>query len=178
MGFGADCDVGATSPPPNACAITEPACRIGKLVVLRSSARQPQSMIVTHAQNARGQRRVYLGGKASLECWIEPTGDGQTWRFHIAAAVTGNAISPADQRQWAIHILMQLAETLNIAPQELASVPFEAIAGLHTGDPFAGRRIATPRRTQPDQAFMSTAPDIRRPARDFDGPTPSRAPHR
>jgi hypothetical protein len=46
------------------------------------------SMIVTHTQNAQGQRRLYLGGKSPLECWIEPDVDGVRWTFNALDAVT------------------------------------------------------------------------------------------
>lgn len=39
-------------------------------------------MIITHTQNQAGYRRIYLGAKFSLECWIEPQADGRAWTFH------------------------------------------------------------------------------------------------
>ncbi len=127
-------------------------------------------MIVTHTQNANGQRRIYLGGKGSLESWIDPHSEGQGWTFHLAEAVGGNHLTHDDQRRWATHTLLALAEALEVSPQDLATVPFEAIAALHGHDPFEGRRVATPRRKAIDQAFMSTAPLITRPRAEFSAP--------
>lgn len=127
-------------------------------------------MIVTHTQNAEGKRRVYLGGKGSLECWIDPKTDSNGWTFHVTEAVTGNQLTPDDQRLWARHTLLKLAEELDVSPPDLYAVPFEAIAALHTTDPFAGRRVATPRRKTMDQAFMATAPHVTRPRGDFRQP--------
>ncbi len=124
-------------------------------------------MIVTHTQNATGQQRVYLGGKGSIECWIEPKADKRTWTFHMDASVAGNRLTDAEHHQWAIYTLTQLANELNVAPDELAATPFENIAALHNGDPFSGRRIAVPRRKAIDAGFMSTQPNVRRPQADF-----------
>lgn len=130
-------------------------------------------MIVTHAQNASGQRRVYLGGKSSIECWIEPAADGRSWTFHLDTAATGISLDSDDRREWAVHTLLRLAEALNIAPDCLQQVPFEMIAALHTSDPFAARRIPSPRRQQPAHAFLTTPPDIRRPQAEFNTRTRS-----
>ena len=124
-------------------------------------------MIVTHTRNANGHRRVYLGGKSSLECWIEPKADNIGWTFHVDRAVTGNQLTDADTKAWAIHTLLKLSQALQVAPADLAAVPYERIAALHTGDPFAGRRIASGRRASIDHGFLSTPPNIRRPAGDF-----------
>jgi hypothetical protein len=127
-------------------------------------------MIITYTRNADGQERVYLGGKGSLECWIEPRTDRIGWSFHLDAAVTGNALSDADRRSWAVHTLVELAQALNTEPRLLAAVPFEAITALHESDPFAGRRVASPKRRTIDQGYMATSPHIRKPASDFAAP--------
>lgn len=127
----------------------------------------PTGMIVTHTQNANGQQRVYLGGKGSLECWIEPLSDKRAWKFHLEEAVTGNKLSDSDKHRWAIFTLLELADELHVPPDDLASVPFEMIVALHAGDPYAGRRVAAPRRQALDQAFMATTPNVRRPQADF-----------
>lgn len=124
-------------------------------------------MIVTHTRNAEGRCRVYLGGKGSLECWIEPKADGRGWSFHINQAVTGNALTPEDERAWAVHMLFALARLLNTPPGELADVPFECIAALHSEDPYANRRVAAPRRRAIDNGFMGTVPGITRPQGDY-----------
>lgn len=124
-------------------------------------------MIVTHTQNVAGSRRVYLNGKGSLEAWIEPRATGNGWTFHLADAVAGNPLSEADRHACAVHILLRLAKTLAIPPQELANVPFECIAALHGTDPFAGRRTASPKRRSIENAFLAAEPDIRRPTSDF-----------
>lgn len=123
-------------------------------------------MIVTHTQNAAGQRRVYIGAKASLECWIEPNTDG-AWTFHIAEAVAGIGMDYASKRQWAIHVLAALAGELDVPPADLASVPFEAIAALHTASPYANRRVPLPRRAPIENSFVATGPGITRPRADF-----------
>ena len=124
-------------------------------------------MIVTHTENADARRRVYLGGKASLECWIEPKADGRAWTFHLEEAVTGNRLTEDDRRIWVIHTLLALAEALAVSPRDLRAIPFEAIAALHVADPFASRRVATPRRTPVENGFRATRPDVRRPREDF-----------
>jgi hypothetical protein len=55
-------------------------------------------MIITHAQSPSGQRRIYLGGKSSLECWIEPRADGSGWTFHLDRAVTGTQLTSEEER--------------------------------------------------------------------------------
>lgn len=120
-------------------------------------------MIITHATNAQGQRRVYLGGKSSLECWVEPNTDGFGWTLHVELAVTGNPIAPEAQRDCAIQILFSLAHQLEVAPADLKSVPFERIAALHTGNPFECRRIAVPRSKAADHCFMASAPSFPQP---------------
>lgn len=124
-------------------------------------------MIITHARNAAGERRIYLGGKGSLECWIEP-GDNGRWSFHVDDAVTGNTVSNADKRAWAIHILMQLAAELDVAPADLGSTPFERIAALHTVNPYDGRRVPTPARRTIDNAFIAAPPGTSRCTDGFD----------
>lgn len=124
-------------------------------------------MIVTHTQNLNGQRRIYLGAKSSLECWIEPQQDGTAWTFHIDDAVTGNTLSAADRKATAIHTLMSLAEELGIAPDDLASVPFEMIAALHTADPYASRRMPAGRRRTIDNGYLASTPGITRPWAEF-----------
>jgi hypothetical protein len=56
---------------------------------------------------------------------------------------------------------------LNVHADALAAVPFEVIAALHAGDPYAGRRVATPKRRAIDNGFMATPPHITRPSTDF-----------
>ena len=124
-------------------------------------------MIVTHTQNADGQRRVYIGGKGSLECWIEPQPDGGGWTFHMDEAVTGQSLGPDDKHRWAVHTLLALADGLGVSPDDLAVVPFEAIAALHSSDPFAGRRLPTGKRKVPENAFLAMGPGVTRPRADF-----------
>ena len=134
-------------------------------------------MIVTHTQNAAGQRRIYLGGKGSLECWIDPDAATPGWSFHLTEAVAGNLLSDTDKRAWAVYMLMQLAAELNVPPDDLAAVPFEVIAALHNTDPFAGRRIATPRRKAIDAGYhgnhSATSPARRRISRHGTTPIPA-----
>lgn len=125
-------------------------------------------MIITHAVSAHGQRRLYLGGKSSLECWIEPAADGTSWSFHLTPAPTSGIVSPEQQRQAAIQYLLALADELHVPPENLKAVAFEAIAALHTGNAFDNRRTPVPRRMSNDHAFMATPPNITRPKADFD----------
>jgi hypothetical protein len=117
-------------------------------------------VIVTHARNAEGHRRVYLGGKSSLECWIEPNRDGHGWSFHVDRAVTGNAVTDADATTCVVYTLSRLCDELGVTPRDLANVPFATIAALHTVDPFCGRRIATGRRAAFKSGFMAAPPDM------------------
>jgi hypothetical protein len=132
-------------------------------------------MIITCTQNAAGHRRVYLGGKASLECLIEPKPDG-SWSFHLDEAITGAPTDPSTRRDWSIHMLLALARELDVAPDQLATVPFEAIAALHTAASYAGRRIPAPRRAPIENGYIATPPNITRPRSDFR--YPGQADHR
>lgn len=124
-------------------------------------------MIITHTVNAKGQRRVYLGGKSSLECWVEPLTDGSQWSFRLETAVAGNPISAAEQKAWAFETLLALARVLEVPPDALADVPFERIAALHMSSPFDCRRVALPRSKPIENGFMSTVPGKSRAASDF-----------
>ena len=124
-------------------------------------------MIVTHTLDVHGNCRIYLGGKGSLECWLEPVDGAPSWTFKFAEAVCGNRLEPSQQRAYAEHVLLKLADALNVHPMDLASVPFEAIAALHTTNPFDGRRVPLPKKRSLEHGFMSTAPHITRPAADF-----------
>lgn len=125
------------------------------------------SMIITHTTNASGQRRLYIGGKSSLDAWLEPRDDG-SWTFHMDEGITaGNPLSGNDKRTWAAHLLLQLARELDVAPADLATVPFEAIAALHSPNPFENRRIPLPKRTPIENSYMATSPTITRPKPDF-----------
>ena len=55
-------------------------------------------MIITHAQSQDGYRRIYLGAKFSLECWIEPKDDGRGWTFHYDASAGASHMAPGDMR--------------------------------------------------------------------------------
>lgn len=126
-------------------------------------------MIVTHTVNAAGHRRVYLGGKSSIECWIEPDATGIAWSFHIDVAPTGFPMPQEQIRAWAIHTLLNLAVDLAVHPGELKAVPFERIAALHTANSAEYRRIATPRRQIIEHGYMAAAPKITRPYADSAG---------
>jgi hypothetical protein len=130
-------------------------------------------MIITHTQSQDGHRRIYLGAKLSLECWIEPKDDGKAWTFHYDASAGASHLEPLQMRAWAQSLLHQLCEELNVEPQLLSNVPFEAIAALHTVPPTHHRRVASPQRKVTEYGFISTPPNTTRPsadyrARDFD----------
>ncbi|MBS0235552.1 MAG: hypothetical protein JSR99_18950 [Proteobacteria bacterium] len=124
-------------------------------------------MIITHATDPHGNRRVYLGVKSSFECWIAPGEDGRSWSFQCAPSLCSLPLPEADQRACAAAALLGLADELNVAPPELKFVPFETIAALHTGGSSEGRRVAVPRSRATAYGFMSTAPGITRPRADF-----------
>lgn len=124
-------------------------------------------MIVTHTQNPQGYRRVYLGGKASVECWIEPAADGIAWSFHMDTAPTMYPLPADTMRAWATQVLFDLAAEVGSEPGNLKAVPFERIAALHTVNPAEYGRAGAPRRQAYAHAFMTTPPSITRPSADF-----------
>lgn len=124
-------------------------------------------MVITHTKDKHGNVRLYLGGNASLECWIEPASDGIAWSFHTNDAVTSFGLQPSDQRACAVHALSQLCRRLNVSYDMLSAVPFETIAALHDENPFESRRGATPKRTARQHTYVSSRPDITRPSSDF-----------
>ena len=126
-------------------------------------------MIVTHTLNAKGHRRVYLGGKASVECWIEPAADGVAWSFHMDTAPTTYALPTDTMRAWATQVLLDLAAEVGAEPESLKAVPFERIAALHTINPADYGRAPAPRRQACAHAFMTKPPNITRPSSDFTG---------
>jgi hypothetical protein len=124
-------------------------------------------MIITHTQSQDGHRRIYLGAKLSLECWIEPKEDGRAWTFHYDASPGATHMSDTDMRHWATSLLQELCLELNVEAAELASVPFEAIAALHTVPPTHHRRVASPQRKVTEYGYMSTPPNTTRPSADY-----------
>lgn len=124
-------------------------------------------MIVTHTQSQDGHRRVYLGAKLSLECWIEPKEDGRAWTFHYDASAGASHMDPGDMHRWAASLLLSLSDELGVPAESLASVPFEAIAALHTAPPTHHRRVASPQRRVTEYGYMSTPPNTTRPSADY-----------
>lgn len=124
-------------------------------------------MIVTHTQNPQGHRRVYLGGKASIECWIEPAADGVAWSFHMDTATTTYPLPDDTMRACAKRVLYDLAAEVGAEPGDLKAVPFERIAALHTTNPADYGRAPAPRRQAYAHAFMTTPPKIQRPEQSF-----------
>lgn len=120
-------------------------------------------MIVTHTLNAQGHRRVYLGGKASVECWIEPAADGVAWSFHMDTAQTVYPLPDDTMRSWAKQVLLELAAEIGTTPEDLKAVPFERIAALHTTNPADYGRAPAPRRQAYTHAFTTTPPEIKKP---------------
>lgn len=108
--------------------------------------------------NAKGERRVYLGGKSSLECWIAPSIDKKSWSLHLETAVTGNPVSSHERSAWAFHTLVTLAGELGVDPEDFQTVSFERIAALHMENPFNSRRCALPRNRAIENGFVSAAP--------------------
>lgn len=124
-------------------------------------------MVITHTQDKHGNVRLYLGGNASIECWIEPASDGTAWSFHTSEGVTSYGLAPDQQRACAAHLLAQLCKRLGVSPVDLTTVPFETIATLHDANPFDSRRVATPKRTARQHAYVATPPHVTRPTADF-----------
>jgi hypothetical protein len=120
-------------------------------------------MIITHTINGDGYRRIYLGGRASLECWIEPNADGKGWAFHAETAPGAYPLPDETMKAWAKHTLLTLSYELGVAPGALASVPFERIATLHMSDPTDYRRAAVNKRQSREHAFVASTPQTRKP---------------
>lgn len=123
-------------------------------------------MIITHATNRDGKARIFLGGRGSVDAYIDPDPDGRTWSFHIKPAPAASELSAEAMHAWAVHALMELAKALDVAPEHLKNVPFDCIAALHVPNPFETCRMRTPRR-QPENGYMATEPGLSRPATDF-----------
>lgn len=85
--------------------------------------------------------------------------------MRLEPAVTGNSVSEAERRQWAFKILLRLADTLDVTPEHLASVPFDRIAALHVENPFNSRRCALPRNKSIENGFVALAPGKAQPLR-------------
>lgn len=124
-------------------------------------------MIVTHTRNAQGHHRVYLGGKASVECWIEPAADGIGWSFHMDTAPTTYPLQDDTMRAWAKQVLFDLAAEIGAEPENLKAVPFDRIAALHTTNPADYGRAPAPRRQAYAHAFVATPPEIKQPSAAF-----------
>ena len=123
-------------------------------------------VIITHATNRAGKARIFLGGRGSVDAYIDPDTNGRTWSFHIKPAPAACELPPDAMRAWAVHTLMELAKALDVAPEHLKDVPFECIAALHVPNPFENCRMRAPRR-QPDNGYMAIEPGLSRPATDF-----------
>lgn len=124
-------------------------------------------MIITHTVNIQGQSRVYLGGTGSLIAWIEPLPDATQWVFRCKEGLYANPLDDQAMRSWASYLLMEVARLLDVAPDDLAGVPYETITSLHNGNPAENSRMPSPRNRTFDTAFMATAPGITRPSSDF-----------
>lgn len=124
---------------------------------------QTHSMIITHTINGNGHRRVYLGGKASIECWIEPAANGVGWSFHVETAPGAYPLPDVTVHQWATHVLLKLAEEVGTKPVDLRAVPFERIAALHMANMSEYRRAPVPKRQTYDHAFVASSPLVRHP---------------
>lgn len=125
------------------------------------------SMIVTHTTNSHGEVRLYLGGAASIEFWIEPIPDEVGWTLHKDDGLGAVPLDPAEQMECAKFLFAQLAERLGIELEHIFYVPFEVIASLHDANPRERRRVATPTRRLAEHGYMATAPSITRPQADF-----------
>jgi hypothetical protein len=120
-------------------------------------------MIITHTINDQGHRRVYLGGKSSIECWIEPKADGVAWSFRCETSPGRYALPDDILLALSRQILLALADELACPPAELAAVPFKRIAALHMENPSEHRRAASPKRRSSEHGFVASAPGIDRP---------------
>ena len=123
-------------------------------------------MIITHTVNCEGKRRIYLGGKFSLEGWIEEADAHTGWRFRCD--IDDNSyLSPDQVRAWATSLLTQLAAQLSVSLADLPSVPFDTIATLHTVSRMRERHIPAPQRDAFETGYMTTPPGVKRAKTDF-----------
>lgn len=120
-------------------------------------------MIITHTINGAGHRRVYLGGKSSVECWIEPAADGVQWTFHAEPAHGAYPLPPDQMAAWAKHMLLALADDLGTAPADLKAVAFDRIAALHVANPADYHRATMSKKQTREHVFVAAAPRIDRP---------------
>lgn len=119
---------------------------------------QALRMIITHTVNAEGQRRVYLGGKSSMECWIEPQPDGVAWTFHTETAPGRFPLADDEAVEWMSYTRSNLARDLGVTPDRLDDVAFDRIAALHTTDGLDHRRVAVPRKQRAEHGFIAAKP--------------------
>ena len=117
------------------------------------------TMIVTHTRNAAGEQRVYLGGKGSLECWIEPDQTSGHWRVRVDEAVAGNRLTVPDKQAWVRYMLTELANLLDVPIDQLPVVSLSDIAALHVSDPCTGRRAKAPAQRRREANFVAVHED-------------------
>lgn len=115
-------------------------------------------MIITHAINAKGESRIYIGAKSQLECCITPLNDGIGWTLDYQAAPTSREISEQQLRAWALERVLMLCSELNVSLDDLPDVPFHKIAALHTMPPLHNRRVGAPPLAPGQSTFIAHIP--------------------
>jgi hypothetical protein len=125
-------------------------------------------MVITHTTNIQGRARIYLGVTGSLQGIIEPIDGTTTWKFDLLEGLGGSPLAETERKQCAIHILKVLSHEINVAYEDLAAVPFEMIATLHTASPLDHKRMAVPKKQTAETSYMASAPKTTRPRADFD----------
>lgn len=124
-------------------------------------------MVFTYAANIHGEGRVYLGAHGSVTVYAHPTAEPDAWTITITDAVDPHRFTAQEKLTFIAYHLAKLADALNIPPDAIEKIPYEAIKALHTPSPQDNRRMPVPRRVHMETAYMATDPGVRRPLGDF-----------
>lgn len=126
-------------------------------------------MIISHTVNVNGQRRIYLGGKGSIDTWLEPKDDGKAWRVRFTPDDM-HMLTADDVRHSVVALMEKLASVLGVTAHQLDGVPFDAIARFHCTSTTRDRRIPSPQRDVIETGYMVTPPGVARSKTDFSAP--------
>lgn len=126
-------------------------------------------MIISHTVNVNGQRRIYIGAQSSIEIWLEPKEDGKRWSVRHNASGLAH-LEPRDLLHAVIAQMVALAQTMQVTPQQLDTMTFDAIAAFHSTSSTRERRIPSPQRDMVETGYMVTPPGVQRSKNDFSAP--------
>lgn len=126
-------------------------------------------MIISHAVNVDGKRRIYLGAQSSIDTWLEPKQDGKTWSIRFTPTDCGYHSQQQILEAIVCH-MHRLAAVLGVTPSGLDHVPFDDIAALHSTSTTRERRIPSPQRDTIETGYMVTPPGVQRSKNDFSAP--------